>query len=204
MKNKKIEVDAWFNEKTLNSFVELARGAIHVKELEKEINNLNLSPTEKEKITFLFEFINSDLYAALFDMVKVVSCLNEPFQSNTAYDAKEIIEKGEEGLANVLIKHGCSGDLPWLCLSGKSSEDIARNKQRVDEILREVKDLTQNFSREVRNELYELLLEIKGHQTAKEILDLLEPVTQGEKDWKTFQHEVQISLAYLESESVFS
>jgi hypothetical protein len=193
--NKKIDVDGWFTEKVLNSFVELAKGAILSNELQKEISRLNLPSDQAEQFTYLTEGIHSNLHAAIYDLVKVVSCLEDPIEGNTYKDANEILEKGEEGLANVLIKHGLSEDLPWLGLAGKSTVDRLRKEEEISKMLKSVKALVETSSRAARTEVFDLLQGIRNNEKSKIILNLMEPVSLGEKDWQTFQNEVQDVLA---------
>ncbi|MDQ6787569.1 MAG: hypothetical protein M3033_12250 [Acidobacteriota bacterium] len=196
MENKKIEVDAWFQEKVLRSFVDLALGAINAKELRDSISKSeSLVESEKGKIQFLADNINGDVWIAVQHLIKILAILREPIEKNTSDDFNEIWNKGTEGLANVMIKHGFREDLLWLGLSGLSSEEKATKQKREEEFWSEINSLIQSSSRANRTEVFDKLWNSRHIQKVKFILDLLEPVNNGEKVWEDFQKEVQVLLA---------
>lgn len=201
MKNKKIEVDGWFSEKVLKSFVDTAKAVIYAKNLKSAFNKDSTSASiNNDQIQNFIDGINGELWAALNNSIKVMSCLNDPVERDTSNDAYEIFDKEEEGLANVLIKHGRSKDLLWLGLSGISTQDKIKEKEKETKILGDVKSTIHNSTREVRTEVFDKLWKLRHIEKVKQILNLLEPVTNGEKDWAIFQDEVQSLLTDIASE----
>ncbi len=88
-----------------------------------------------------------------------------------------------------LEKFDLAGWLTYLGLDDVSPETLAR-KESADDILRRVRELSEGRA-ENRTLIYIELRKISCDVTARIILDLMEPVTQGEKSWTTFQIELR-------------
>jgi len=187
MENKTVEVDAWFEEKVVNSLVEVSEAAIWAKELERFKVASFLPPEEKHKYEILLEAIVSSIYAALYDLSKVASRVGEG-EAWEWEDRDEIIENGKRGLANILDKYGFSGWLRYLQLYNLIYDAESGEKIDVQATLRRVRELIHG-DRENRTLIYIELRRIIHDSMARRILDLIEPVTQGEKSWPEFQQE---------------
>jgi hypothetical protein len=87
-----------------------------------------------------------------------------------------------------LAKYGFSG---WLTSLGLDDVDpkVLAQKGSVNDVLRPVRGLSEGRA-ENRTLIYIELRKIARDTTARVILDLIEPVTQGEKSWTEFQKEI--------------
>jgi len=187
---KKHFTDEWFNEKVIHSLHEVAGAAWYARELEKLKVGSSLSSEEKQQYELLLDGVISDLYAALYDLTKVASALNGE-RVWEFKDRDEIYEHGRRGLASVLAKYGFSGWLPSL---HDVEPSVLAKKESVNDVLQTVLELSKGRA-ENRTLIYIELRKIARDTTARIILDLIEPVTQGEKSWAKFQEELGKLLA---------
>jgi hypothetical protein len=187
---KKTFTDGWFNEKVIHSLDEVAGAAWYARELEKLKVGSSLSSEEKQQYELLLDGVISDLYAALYDLTKVASALNGE-RVWEFKDRDEIYEHGRLGLASVLAKYGFSGWLPSL---HDVEPSVLAKKESVNDVLQTVLELSKGRA-ENRTLIYIELRKIARDTTARIILDLIEPVTQGEKSWAKFQEELGKLLA---------
>jgi hypothetical protein len=185
-----IIVDAWYEEKVVHSLVEVAHAAHWVKRLESLKIDSRLSSDEREKYELLLDGVVSGIYAALYDLTKVASKLHEGKKWEWQ-DRDEIYENEERGLARVLDKYGLDGWLDYLRLRDLVYDPETGQKINEQEILRRVKELSKSPARENRTLIYVELRRIKHDSRARKLLDLIEPVTQGEKSWVDFQQEAR-------------
>jgi hypothetical protein len=185
-------VDGWFTEKVIHSLNEVAGAAWYAREIEKLKIGSSLSSEEKRRYELLVDAVNSYLYAALYDLTKVASVLNGE-RGWEFKDRDEIYERGRLGLASVLAKYGFSD---WLASLGLRDVDpsILAQKESVNAVLQRVLELSEGPA-ENRTLIYIELRKISRDATARLILDLIEPVTQGEKRWAEFQEELRKLLA---------
>jgi hypothetical protein len=188
MENKTITIDGWLIEKIIHSLTEVAGAAGYAKAIERLRLNSVIPSEDKRQYEFLLEAIMSDLYAALYDLTKVAATLNE----RSIWDHKdrdEIYEGGRQGLATVLTKYGFTSWLISLGLEDVSPETLAR-KESAHAVLQRVRELSEGLP-ENRTLIYVELRQISRDAIARIILDLIEPVTQGEKSWAEFQKEIE-------------
>jgi hypothetical protein len=185
-----IIVDVWYEEKVVHSLVEVAHAAHWVKRLESLKIDSRLSSDEREKYELLLDGVVSGIYAALYDLTKVASKLHEGKKWEWQ-DRDEIYENEERGLARVLDKYGLDGWLDYLRLRDLVYDPETGQKINEQEILRRVKELSKSPARENRTLIYVELRRIKHDSRARKLLDLIEPVTQGEKSWVDFQQEAR-------------
>ena len=185
-----ITVDAWYEEKVVHSLVEIAHAAYWVKRLESLKIDSRLSSDEREKYELLLDGVISGIYAALYDLTKVASKLHEG-KEWAWQDRDEIYENEDRGLAKVLDKYGLDGWLGYLRLRDLIYDPETGRKINEQEILKRVKELSESPARENRTQIYVELRRIRHDSRARKLLDLIEPVTQGEKSWATFQQEAK-------------
>jgi hypothetical protein len=134
----------------------------------------------------LLDGVISDLYAALYDLTKVASALNGK-RVWEFKDRDEIYEHGRLGLASVLAKYGFSAWLPSL---HDVEPSVLAKKESVNDVLKTVLELSKG-SAENRTLIYLELRKIARDTTTRIILDLIEPVTQGEKSWAKFRKNLE-------------
>ncbi len=188
MSSQKNHVNGWFEEKVVLSLREMAASAYWLKELEGLKIESRLSGSEKERYELALGGVLDAVYAGLYDLTKVASDLHalDKWQWK---DRDEIFENGDHGLARILDKYGFSGWLSFLRLRDLIYDRETGRKISEEEILKQVSELS-NGPRENRTLIYDQLRMISHNSKAQRLLDLIEPVTQGEKDWPIFQSEV--------------
>src|SRR6266705_711431 len=166
----------------------MAASAYWLKELEGLKIESRLSGSEKERYELALGGVLDAVYAGLYDLTKVASDLHalDKWQWK---DRDEIFENGDQGLARILDKYGFSGWLSFLRLRDLIYDRETGRKISEEEILKQVSELS-NGPRENRTLIYDQLRMISHNSKAQRLLDLIEPVTQGEKDWPIFQSEV--------------
>lgn len=183
MEERTIQVDGWYEEKTVNSLKEVCQAAEWLKELQALKVDSFLPPEEGNKYKFLLECVDSDLYCALYDLTKLTSKLRDagPWEWQ---DRDEILKNGRLGLASVLERYGLTD---WLASLGlRQFLDQPASGNRIEEILGTVKSLIAG-PRENRTMIYVTLKPISHLPISRQLLDLLEPVTQGDRNWTDFQ-----------------
>jgi len=188
MSSQKNHVNGWFEEKVVLSLREMAASAYWLKELEGLKIESRLSGSEKERYELALGGVLDAVYAGLYDLTKVASDLHalDKWQWK---DRDEIFENGDQGLARILDKYGFSAWLSFLRLRDLIYDRETGRKISEEEILKQVSELS-NGPRENRTLIYDQLRMISHNSKAQRLLDLIEPVTQGEKDWPIFQSEV--------------
>jgi hypothetical protein len=185
MEQRKRNVDGWLEEKMVNSLTEVAGAARWAKELENLKIHLRLPYEERYKYELVLEGVISELYAALYDLTKIASILNDKDKWSPD-DRDQIYSNDREGLADVLVKYGLSGWLGYLGLTDVNPQE----KINVQDVLRQIRELAKGAVGGNRTLIYVELRKIAREPPARQILDLIEPVTQGEKNWTTFQREI--------------
>ena len=182
---KTIPVDGWLVEKVVASLVEVAGAARYAKEIENFGLQSKLSSNEAQQYEFVVEMLTQNLYAALYDLTKIAAKLEDSRQWNPE-DRDTIYDNGQQGLADILVKYGMSSWLPYMGLR----DFIPERRVDVQSVLLRVRELSQGLPGENRTSIYVELRPIARHPMARQIFDLIEPVTQGEKAWAEFQKEI--------------
>ncbi len=183
MRDKSIPVDGWFEEKVVNSLEETASAADWAQRLEELKIHLFLPEEQRHKYELLLDGVLSELYAAIFDLTKVASVLRKD-RAWKPTDPQEVFGNAREGLAKVLVEYDLAD---WL---GPLSKTDAPSST-VKATLQKVRELSQGTAGENRAFIYDELSKIPRNSLSKKILDLLEPVTNGDKSWPLFQKEIQ-------------
>ncbi len=184
-----LTIDGWFEEKVVDSLSESASTAYWIKKLQSLNIESRLLGDERQKYELVLDGMISGIYATLYDLTKVASKLHEP-RAWAWGDRDDIYENEDRGLARVLDKYGFSGWLSHLRLRDLIYDRETGQKINEAEVLGRVRELAENSGRENRTLIYDQLRRISHDSRAQKLLDLIEPVTQGEKSWTDFQHEV--------------
>lgn len=169
---------------------EAASTAYWIKKLQSLNIESHLSGDERQKYELVLDGVVSGIYATLYDLTKVASKLHEPKAWEWG-DRDEIYENGDRGLARVLDKYGFAGWLSHLRLRDLIYDRETGQKLNEQEVLGRVRELAENSGRETRTLIYDQLRRISHDARAQRLLDLIEPVTQGEKTWTDFQQEAK-------------
>jgi len=164
-----VKMDGYYQEKATNSL----RNLVYVIEsLNREKNNL---PSQ------LFSELQGGIIVAMHNLTNVVAGLAGSLDKHDWHDHELIIEKGQQGLEEVLFKYGCITE----------PEHIRRERNRTGFIQRII-DLSELEAREARTAIYDEVAAFGLYDSlSKNVIDLIEPVTNEVKSWGQFQQEIK-------------
>jgi len=132
----------------------------------------------------VLEFLRENLRGSLFSSIKILA---EVFGKTDIYDwtdAYLVCDKGNKGLDELLYKYGIISE----------PSHLIKNRERPKFALR-IFELSQKEMTDSRREIYVECENFGSDILTKQILDLIEDVTQGIKPWSKFQREVIIVLS---------
>lgn len=139
----------------------------------------------------VFERLRNDLWSSIKYQTQVIFAVNGAEDFDHIHVVEEILDKGRLGLDKNLQKYKIIEDSQLLKFE---RERLNRDEIERPELIQRIFELSQNEMQDSRREIYEEC-ERFGHDfLTKQILDLIEDVTQGTKSWSQFQREVILVL----------
>jgi hypothetical protein len=139
----------------------------------------------EEKIpSQIIEILRENLRDALFPQMEILVSSFDKSKIYKTTDIFLIVDKGKEGLDEVLYKYGFISEP--LCM--------IKNCQR-PEFAQRIFELSQQEMQDNRREIYKECEKFGNDKLAKQILELIEDVTLGTKPWSQFQKEVALILS---------
>lgn len=131
----------------------------------------------------ILEFTRGNLRVALFSQTKALAYFSDAFDKHQWEDAYLIVDEGTKGLDEILYKYGMIPE----------PLHMVKNRKRPKFAFR-IFELSQKEMIDSRREIYEECEKFGRDKLTKQILDLIEGVTQGTKPWSHFQREVILAL----------